>query len=522
MGWFGKENKGYVSPFDADNGPDYIDPSKALAAEHKRQASPASAESHGNDKEYDQLRRPPLPDAPKTKAPNPGHQPPRPERRQSESVQPRHDDSKAAGETGDPSVDVDSTSSTSGWAIFGSVLWIVAWLMDNPWLAIAFAVAAIACSIGAMVSIRKHRGEMKGMAIAVIVLLLSFSVCVSQVNALRGVNDSPLLSMLMEKADKADSSMNDEPDDYSSTPRYETVPEYTENKVSLSDYDSKHNGTVSIDDAVPVSPSGDSTAQQAVMVTYTFENKGPAKISMLELADTYVFQNDSSLRMGNLYPEYGDEAPADYDRESINRAVDPGKTATVTVAYELTEPSAPLEVWVSDYCFEKVGFAGFQRTADGTGLERVHIAPAALPELPGKDDLKDYKEAKSYSNHAYIRFLSAVPGPKDYDGSSTVIVTYEWVNAGVIPASLLSMGNLTAKAGGQSLERTYLGDPSTPVDPAYGFDRYSPTAFVKGHCTAKTTIAYRLPKSTGTAEVEFKYFADGSKPLLSNTVTIDL
>lgn len=573
MGWFGKKDKGYVSPFDAEATDDYIDPSTVLSAdasEEDQGLSPASADADDYQKYLRDQRAqaadgltnadtmpapvsapastplPPVPTSPQQPTKSSGTNPDIPDTSPAAASEPVVVPSPAPFHRnlpGDSSIDANpndtargdaqseeevaaTTSngrSVSAWIVLAFILLVSALALreSNLTCLIVSALAFLSALLG-LISIMRHRELVKGAVRALLIMVLSAAMALSAGIAWHGDEgnfsfEDPSTSFADDNDDGSDA------DDY--VPRSQRFPEFQSGALHLADYDGKSKVTITVEHAEPGPAANpyDESSPRTVIITYSVTNTGSKRLAMTDIADTMLFQDGIGSANAYLYPEYGDDVPDFYDRDSKNRSIKPGDTASVTIAFELPDPAKPFEIWTNDYSYNKVSVTWFSPTADGKGYERSEAQsdPTDLPALPDESELQTFAKVESYDGSTeYVRFVSAMSGPKDYNGTPTMIATYEWINTSKRPTSLSMFASFKARVGSQELERGYLDNGPIGTS-GVTYDESSVRRVLQPNRRATVTVAFLLPASGGSFDVSLKMYADGSKPALSDTVTID-
>lgn len=243
------------------------------------------------------------------------------------------------------------------------------------------------------------------------------------------------------------------------------------------------------------------TGERTVIVTLTVTNTG-SRTSINSLGELAVFQNGLALDHTYLYPEYGDTAPQGYDRNALSRDVAAGATVTAMDVFRLREDATPLVVRFDSYreagVISAFTFDGVPSdVSDGASLTQVDSS--SLPTVPQTDDTS--REGMTTFTGGYparpigsARIDSIKAGPADYEGNDTVIVTLTWANDSDKPVRLPDLGALQAKQGKTELEIAYLDEGTE------GYDEQSRNRLVLPGVETRATLAYVLKKK---APVEF-------------------
>lgn len=525
----------YISPFDADNGPAYIEPGAEAArlsrqvdadqqlrdrAEQKARRRAARALKRQNAvKNQRRTAAQSVPPAASRAASRNGQTMPRrdaagpaPER----SAQPSQPGYSDVQQT-DASPEAQSKAQDrpfSFLALLAIVLAALAYSKSDDlfgleetaalaWPAIALAIVAFARTF----TKRRRRGRIMA-PIAVVIAIAALVTAISSQPASFPITDQDTYYAANDAAGdekngshESDAAGDDDHEAQAVTERVGTVSSY---------------GGKSLDITIAGASLGERdslTGERTVIITLTVTNTG-SRTSINSLGELAVFQNGLALDHTYLYSEYGDTAPQGYDRNALSRDVAAGATVTAMDVFQLREDATPLVVRFDSY--RKAGvvsaftFDGIPADASA-GASLTQVDSSSLPTAPQTGDIS--REGMTTFTGGYparpigsARVDSIKAGPADYEGNDTVIVTLTWVNDSDKPVRLPDLGALQAKQGKTELEIAYLDEGTE------GYDEQSRNRLVLPGVETRATLAYVLKKK-GAVEFTLTGYDDADTTL---------
>lgn len=239
----------------------------------------------------------------------------------------------------------------------------------------------------------------------------------------------------------------------------------------------------------------DDDNSRTVVVEVEAINEGPTSASMSSLGTLYVFQNGIGLQETYLYLDEDANEMAGYDPMSVINDIKSGDKATITQAFVLRDTVTPLDVRIIDYSNMTTIKSGFTIGDDVTDAPFTQINSSELPEVPPAADVSGMTSIRDWNDTiiADVHIDDASMGPKDYEGHNTVIVTYSWINRSDEIQSMTNLGDVVAYAKGSSdLERAFYGDLVA------GYEDNSVNTSILPGVQSQVTIAYVLPRNSTT------------------------
>lgn len=270
-------------------------------------------------------------------------------------------------------------------------------------------------------------------------------------------------------------------------------------------------------------PSGAST----VLVTYSWDNIGDDSASFTLLAQHMVFQDGRELAGTRLYPEYGDTGlPEDYDGSADLTDIDPGDSQRLMIAYILDRDDAPIDVWLADPYYNDATARRYELTPGDDGmLAGTPITDADDTTVPDTGDDPSNGDCPDGTAMSALRgyrtdgisacIVDATRGPDDYDGTPTVIVRFMWRNDGNRPTSLAADAIIGVTVNGTQLDNSYLQGEDGDADTfTYG----SAYRTIQPGMTDMAVAAYELADGVESLDVTLSGYQSGA---LSATLPIE-
>lgn len=530
--------RAYISPFDADNGPAYIEP----GAEAARLSKQVDADQQLRDRAEQKARRRAARAlkrqnaAKNQRSASAQSKPPtgtvRTASRNGQTM-PRRD---AAGPTPERSAQPSQSSHPDGWqtdstssetqsktqdrpfsflALLAIVLAALAYSKSDDffgleetaalaWPAIALAIVAFARTF----TKRRRRGRIMA-PIAVVIAVAALVTAISSQPASFPITGQ---DTYYAANDAAGDERNGSHESNAAGDDDHEAQAVSERVGTVSSYGGK-----SLDITIAGASLGERdslTGERTVIITLTVTNTG-SRTSINSLGELAVFQNGLALDHTYLYPEYGDTVPQGYDRNALSRDVAAGATVTAMDVFQLREDATPLVVRFDSY--RKAGvvsaftFDGIPADASA-GASLTQVDSSSLPTAPQTGDTS--REGMTTFTGGYparpigsARVDSIKAGPADYEGNDTVIVTLTWVNDSDKPVRLPDLGALQAKQGKTELEIAYLDEGTE------GYDEQSRNRLVLPGVETRATLAYVLKKK-GPVEFTLTGYDDDANATL--------
>ncbi|KAB8290631.1 DUF5067 domain-containing protein [Bifidobacterium avesanii] len=574
-----RNHDGYVSPFDADETQAYVDPAKALDRETRAQAK-AEAKAKARDdhnaaqvKAARQSQRSKAQSSARASSPSASHtQPPvtlrpmpvggpqtgqdtqsvqysqtagtdadvnagataandddqldyrqlsdagqiKPERPDGGARHAGHGAAQAARSKAQQAE--TKTSPGNGWATAALVAAFVflgategSWKYQTKFF--AAGVVAVLAFVGLLRygTDRRRKGVGRAIAALVIAALMAF-------NGVQGWQAYDGYLSRWHNSYSSSAGSSDSSDD--ATEEY-PEPNFHDGELSLTGYDNQ-SGTAKIVSATMGPKDEFNENRDTIIVTYSWTNTSSTNVSFEDVFSPTVFQGGVEIKQSYLYPEYGDQTPQSYDRESQQTKLKPGTGKDVTVAYALRDTSAPVEVWLSDGSYDDVLAQRFDIKGSSLGAT---VQPQKIEDPMQTDgmvtdgDLEDMTKFVNYHGTVYAKVLDAYRSRNDSDGSPTVTVRIAWVNRTSRPLGFNYYIEPTAFVGSESLKQTYLYDKDD--NPIPGYDERSWSRDVKPGMMDTATLVYKLPDANAK-QVELTMEGGDSEHKVDESKTLDI
>ena len=264
-----------------------------------------------------------------------------------------------------------------------------------------------------------------------------------------------------------------------------------------------------------------------VIITYQWTNNQKRNSFFTSSLIPNVYQHGQGLRDTTLtaYKDADKQALSrlKYDSKSYLTETAPGKSQTVTVAYELTDLKAPILVEVGTYQSTTYIRSGFTLSGSSpeSALKRMNtkdadtLANAYNSKARGWQGDKASKASKDATSDAdakaseadgistgdamfqtwdsrggilTVESITAKKAGKDYDGNESAIITIVWRNDSQIPVSLALLGSPRFTQGNseQSLQSAYF----YPARSDYQY--YAAISYVRPGVTVTSQFAVEL------------------------------
>ena len=554
MGLFGKRNTDdYISPFDVDQAPDYIDPSTAVdreskidAKQHQREERQRKAEKRAERRRQERIEQAyyhtsqpstsqpstsqpstassaasSTPTAVPTSKPSASTTPP-----PSAYPKPNIPPSQPAGSarpTTNPVVNAANRANQPAKkplaAQLGIVLFLlaIASILGNS-LGILIVIGAVIYLIHAIraqqsrtandagrptpptsrpTAAASARSSAPNRATAVVVTVTVTAIIVVAA-AVIGV----VMAQRNTVSDTSRGSFSwsaDDEDDYDYT---EKEPETFERTGTLIDeYDDER---MSFTIARAYAGIHDDFDARTVIVEVEASNEGSATTSLGSIGELEVFQNGVGLRDSFLYVGDDTSLLPGYDPVSSINEIPPGGRSTITVAYALRDTTTPLDVRITDYSDTATIRSAFAIGEDTPTSPFEQIDSSELPQIPTPTDTEGMSTIRDWDDTALaeVRIDDIQRGTPTYEGIDTVIVTYRWINRSDEIRSLSQLGDIQAFLDGTELEDAYLSEP------VEGYEESSEYLALLPGAQTTATLAYELPRTTGTVNARIVDYDD--------------
>lgn len=563
MGFFrggDRNGDGYVSPFDADETQDYVDPAKALDREAKRQAKAEDRrrrlEAH-NDAQVaaarraaDRARREDTTSrgaAPTQGTPAQRHQPAqpqetRPQKARTQETQTRPDDDGSAQQpwkattpsTSAPSerirmasADDDSTTRSTtdgnasgylpnGLASAAFVLAIVAWSVKGGPSLLHFLVIIATILFGLLALLRSLRNPKVGGRIRAVVAIvagtaLAISWGLSAATLMKaGYNPFNFSIRINTSSSEPSSSESPSSDDGDpSEPAVDDDPQVMQGSGVVAAASDKEKADVTIVSARRGPDTYDH--RKTVIVTYRMTNQSSDTVRFYDFGYA-VYQHGMGLSHTTV-GDYTKVTDADqdgldyYDFRSESADVASGSSADVTIAFELRDDSDIVAEVGSHYSGQYVR-QGFS-FASGDEMTAIPYSDAqgALKGETAADDGDMFHTWSAYKSGASsLAMAMKVTGVeyegKDYNGRDYAIVTVQWINQSKHPFSFERLGVFKVTQNGTELSTTVPNsNDENPSDAVRTFDSSSGYDNATPGTLMTVTKAYILTSTTDKVQV---------------------
>lgn len=545
MGLFGKRNTDdYISPFDVGQAPDYIDPSTVVdreskidAKQHQREERRRKAEKRAERRRQERIEQAyyhtsqPSTSQPSTASSTPAAVPaskpsasttPPPSAYPKPNIPPSQP-AGSARPTTNPVVNAanraDQPTKKPLAAQLGIVLFLlaIASLLGNS-LGVLIVIGAVVYLIHAIRTRQSRTANGAGRPTspasrppaataarsstsnraATVIVTVTVTAIIVVAAAVIGV----VMAQRNTVSDTSRGSFSwsaDDEDDYDYT---EKEPETFERTGTLIDeYDDER---MSFTIARAYAGIHDDFDARTVIVEVEASNEGSATTSLGSIGELEVFQNGVALRDSFLY--VGDDASLlpGYDPVSSINDIPPGGRSTITVAYALRDTTTPLDVRITDYSDTATIRSAFAIGEDTPTSPFEQIDSSELPQIPTPTDTEGMSTIRDWDDTALaeVRIDDIQRGTPTYEGIDTVIVTYRWINRSDEIRSLSQLGDIQAFLDDTELEDAYLSEP------VEGFEESSEYLALLPGAQTTATLAYELPRTTGTVNARIVDYDD--------------
>lgn len=252
----------------------------------------------------------------------------------------------------------------------------------------------------------------------------------------------------------------------------------------------------------------DSYGKPTVIVTYHWRNTGEKATTFGSFAmELNVFQKGVGLIRTSVYNS--DSTPAaGYSPRSTDITVNPGAQSDATIAYQLRDKTSDLYVEANkaDRLSEGV-VSAFSIADGGSTFKQIDSTPLREAPQASSEELKPLKPINSYSAKMLASITNVARGPDDYRGNPTIIVTIDWVNKSEDAEPLSNAAELTVTQNGLKLDHNYYATPM----PA-GYEELSFSRSAQPGALARSTVSFRLNDVDHPVKVTLasRYGGDGS------------
>ena len=557
MGFFrggDRNGDGYVSPFDADETQDYVDPAKALDREAKRQAKAEDRhrrlEAH-NDAQVAAARRaadrarhegtPPRGAAPTQGAPAQRHQPARTQEARPQETQTRPDGDGSAQQPWKAttpstpessehirmaSADDDSTTRSTtddnasgylpnGLASAAFVLAIVAWSIKGGPSLLHFLVIIATILFGLLALLRSLRNPKVGGRIRAVVSIvagtsLAISWGMSAIPLMKAGYNPFNLTFHISMGSSGSSTSSSSGDGDTSEPPVDDDPQVMQGSGVVAASNDQKKADVTIASARRGPDTYDH--KRTVIITYRMTNQSSDTVRFYDFGYA-VYQHGIGLSHTTV-SDYTKVTDADqdgldyYDFRSESAEVTSGSSADVTIAFELRDDSDIVAEVGSHYSGQYVrqGFSFADGNDQMTALD-YSDAQGALKGEAAADDGDMFHTWKAYksgaSNMAMAMKVTGVEyAGKDYNGRDYAIVTIQWINQSKHPFGFDGFGGFKVTQNGTELSTTLPdSNDENPSDTVRTFDSNSGYVNATPGTLMTVTKAYILASTTDKVQV---------------------
>ncbi|KAB7790470.1 DUF5067 domain-containing protein [Bifidobacterium leontopitheci] len=464
MGLFGKHDDGYVSPFDVDDAPAYVDFSSADGVSddtHDATHATDAASRHGSVDASTSARRDRAQQAASV-SPNQqtsDHQTPyqqtpaEPSRRERQRTQRQSNVAQQAVQRNRQAVKQASRNRTTGHG-------------------------------GTRQTSASSKRNGKGVWIVALIVVIIFSTKLPQL----------VIGSLFGGGSDSDSSS------FSSSawngPSHDDKP--TKEKTGrVATYDGD---SAEVTIAKAAAGPNDIAGQPTVIVTYHWRNTGEKTTTFSSFVmDRNVFQHGEGLIPTTLY-NTKDSPIAGYDPRSTDTKVRAGEELDTTIAYRLIDKTTDLFVEANEADSLSEGIvSAFAISNDGTTFTQIDSTPLRKAPQASAEERKPLKPIHSYSADVLASITNVTRGPNDYNDNPTIIVTIDWVNTSEASEQLTSAADLTVTQNGRELDANYYMAPWPD-----GYEELSDTRRAQPGALARSTVSYKLDDANAPVKVTLK------------------
>ena len=243
---------------------------------------------------------------------------------------------------------------------------------------------------------------------------------------------------------------------------------------------------------------------RTVIIEVEASNEGSAATSLSSIGELEVFQNGVGLRDSFLYVGDDTSLLPGYDPVSSINEIQPASRSTITVAYALRDTTTPLDVRITDYSDTATIRSAFAIGEDTPTSPFEQIDSSELPQIPTPTDTEGMSTIRDWDDTALAEVCidDIQRGTPTYEGIDTVIVTYRWINRSDEIRSLSQLGDIQAFLDGTELEDAYLSEP------VEGYEESSEYLALLPGAQTTATLAYELPRTTGTVNARIVDYDD--------------
>lgn len=512
MGLFNRHDD-YVSPFDTDDTPDYVNPD--IEASRINQQVDAAHDQRGHITGIRQQR-----DA-NTILPHPTEETrgiPTPIRRTTNPVRlsnrrPRQSKKQAAPITTAQPASHDQTYDAnarpaklkhSGFATSALTIAIIAAVNFGETVSMVLSAVAVALAIIA-ISRTGSRSRRPGRGMAVTALVIAVIVLIAQAVAtvaIRMPSGATSFKSPIASIGNSTEHGNQEDDTFTATDQTGTIHDYDGNA-----YD------VTIDQAAyGLTENPDGVAELIVSFTVTNHSDESWPLAM---ANVNVLQNGVAVDRSFGFDNTDEARRLGFGDADDLTDIEADSTRTVTAAFIPQDTSSPILVYasgVNDAVRAAYTFPESQQSGSLTPIDAddVKIPQAGESERDGMTTMVDYDGNPRIS----LRFDSMRQGPRDYEGNKTVMLTLTWINETDRPYSLADLGALDLTQDDHTLDKSYIDDSMQE------YDDDSMRRMAMPGVLRTTTVCYTPSDIDGSFDVSFDAYSSFDD-VMEDTFTLE-
>ncbi|OZG67360.1 DUF5067 domain-containing protein [Bifidobacterium eulemuris] len=496
------EHDDYVSPFDTDDAPDYVNPDVEAA----RISQQVDAEQ---DQREHIARMRKLQDAASPR-PNPAdmardvqtsiRQATKPINRANhwpvwQSKRQSQPHASARSMQRDQAYGSDAKTSQgkrSGYAIAALAVAAVAVISFGETSSIVLTIVALALAIVAIFRTdARSRKSGRVMAVAALVLAVVMLAMQTAILIVKNVSHSDI--------SLTSSGLVTDYDGYEASDEPFTVADHS---GTVRDYNGQ-TYDITIDQAA-YGLTDDYDGNPQLIVSFTVTNNADEAWSLNSMAYVDVLQNGVGLDQAYGFENNAATRQLGFADADGGDDIESGQTQTVTMAFNPTDVSSPILVYVSGVN-EAVQSAFVFADGQSTGpLTQIDAADMETPPQAGEAEREGMTTMVDYDGLSRIslRFDSVRQGPQDYDGNDTVMLTLTWINETDRPYSLADLGAVDLAQDGHELSRAYISD-----DLSQGYDEAAMYRLVMPGVPMSVDICYTPTGDDDSFDASFNAYS---------------
>lgn len=236
----------------------------------------------------------------------------------------------------------------------------------------------------------------------------------------------------------------------------------------------------------------DFNGEDAILIHFSFTNNSEENQSAMFALTYTAFQNGIGLEEAIIADD------SIHDPQDLMKDIQPGTTIDLTLAYLLSNDSAPVEFFITDIVLLNDTKLGKTYEVSPDGVTELSVAPG----VESATELGDY--AISLNSYEIV---------EDYEGNPTIVLNMGYTNNSDYASPFYAAIEVTVFQDGIELESAYFIDDSI-VDSTSSMLNVMPGA---GHAV---TEAFVLSNSTSPVEIEITEMFGFSDEKITTTINI--